>query len=109
MSVYELKSENIVRHNLSARGLAITAKVKQYYDVIYIYIYKKCVCAFTWLSALFFADLPSFILFTQIFLVDFVCKHPFSEGYGFQEETEGNVLISVGFYLCVLLCVFFLV
>lgn len=36
MSVYELKSENIVRHNLSARGLAITAKVKQYYDVIYI-------------------------------------------------------------------------
>lgn len=65
MSVYELKSENIVR-----------LKVKQYYD-----IYKKCVCAFTWLSALFFADLPSFILFTQIFLVDFVCKHPFSEGY----------------------------
>lgn len=66
MSVYELKSENIVR-----------LKVKQYYDVIY----KKCVCAFTWLSALFFADVPSFILFTQIFLVDFVCKHPFSEGY----------------------------
>lgn len=65
MSVYELKSENIVRHNLSARVLAITVKVKQYYDVIYIS--KVCVCVYVVVCFVFCRPSLFYFIYPNIF------------------------------------------